>query len=274
MSKLITSIEIQEKNKNRVNIFLNNDYEFSCNAEIIYRLNLKKGSFIDENYIKEIAGEDDFLKAKNIALKSLEKSYKSEKEVELNLIKNGFDKEIINSVIQFLKMYNIVDDIKYAEAYVQSNMKIYGKNKINYSLLKKGIDKIVVQEALINISDASEEENAEKIAGRKYSSLISAGKEKSKIYKSIGDSLIRKGYDSDTVKSVLSRVVKNIPEDCDVKVESACEEIAALAEKRYKILMKSENDSKKLYKKLTDYLMRRGFTWEEVRSVVDRIINE
>ncbi len=276
MQKNITSIEVQEKNKGRVNVFLNDIYGFSCNTEIIYRLNLKKGDSVDENYIKEVVEEDDYIKAKNIGLKSLERSYKSQKEVETNLIKKGFGESIIKRVIEFLETYNFIDDVKYADAYVHNNMISNGKNKIKFSLIKKGINKYIIEEALNKINDVSEEENALKLAEKKLSSLIIAGtgKDKNKTYKSIGDFLIRKGYDSDTVKLVLSKVIKDIPEGSTVSTGSDSGIIEVLAEKRYSILVKSENDSRKLYKKLADYLMRRGFTWEEVKSVVDNITNQ
>ena len=50
----ITSIEVQKRNKDRVNVFVNYEFAFACNMELVYKEGLSKGCIIDERRLKEI----------------------------------------------------------------------------------------------------------------------------------------------------------------------------------------------------------------------------
>lgn len=88
----------------------------------------------------------------------------------------------------------------------------------------------------------------------------------------MGDYLIRNGYDTEIVSSIVKKIVvyDNSNEDIDEKDSG---ELILLAEKRLKVLMKSEQDQKKLYKKLADYLLRRGYKWEDVKSSLKELMD-
>lgn len=43
MEKIITKVEVQKNNKNRVNVYVDEEYAFSCAAEVVYKYDLKKG---------------------------------------------------------------------------------------------------------------------------------------------------------------------------------------------------------------------------------------
>ncbi|MCD3298125.1 recombination regulator RecX, partial [Clostridium botulinum C/D] len=46
MERLITKIEIGKKNKNRVNIYLDEEFAFACSADLVYYYKLAKGTRI------------------------------------------------------------------------------------------------------------------------------------------------------------------------------------------------------------------------------------
>ena len=77
----ITSIEVQKRNVNRVNVYVDEAFTFACDAELIYKQGIQKDSLIDVEEIKEIVKEDEFIKCKNSALRTVEKTYKTEKEL-------------------------------------------------------------------------------------------------------------------------------------------------------------------------------------------------
>ncbi|WP_416176548.1 hypothetical protein [Clostridium sp.] len=47
-----------------------------------------------------------------------------------------------------------------------------------------------------------------------------------------------------------------------------------LQKKRYNIIARSENDVNKLKRKLSQYLMRRGYLWEDIKPILKTILNE
>ena len=96
---VITKIEVQKRNKDRSNVYIDNDYAFSLSNELVYKEGLKLNEKIDIERINAIAKEDNYIKCKTTALRIVEKSYKSEKELVDKLILKGYDNESINKFI-------------------------------------------------------------------------------------------------------------------------------------------------------------------------------
>ena len=82
---IITKIEAQKKNTNRVNIYLNNEFFMSVFTELVYNFNLKKGMQINRESLKSLLDNDMYIKAKNKALNILSKSDQSEKKIKVKL---------------------------------------------------------------------------------------------------------------------------------------------------------------------------------------------
>ncbi len=208
MEHIITKIEVQKRNKNRVNVYVNEDFLFACSAEIIYNYGLKSGEKIDIDKIKTIIEEDNYIKCKNDALHSIERAYKTEKQVVQKLLSKGYEKSTIEKAILFLREYNFLDDSKFADMYVKEKLLSQGRNKIKYSLMQKGLDESLIKEKLQNIDKEKEGDSLERIGMSKYQQLIKREEDTRKIYKKLGDYLMRKGYPWDDVKSFLNRTLK------------------------------------------------------------------
>lgn len=100
----ITKISTQKKNTERFNIFLDEKYAFSVDADVLVRFDLKKGKELDELDILEIQYGDDVKKAFNRAVEFLSYRMRSEKEVRDHLKKKkrrtwSFLKSSINCTI-------------------------------------------------------------------------------------------------------------------------------------------------------------------------------
>ncbi|WP_392486679.1 recombination regulator RecX [Haloimpatiens sp. FM7315] len=289
MKNHITKIEVQKRNKDRVNIYIDEEFSFACNMELVYSYGLKKDMEVNKEHLKSITEEDNYLKGKKYALKVLEKTYKTESEMREKLFKNGYNEEESNRIIDFLKEYKFIDDIRYANMYIKDKSKTAGKNKIKYDLLKKGLKEDLVNESICKIDSLLEFENAFSIAEKKYN-RYSKTEASFKLYKKIGDSLVRSGYDFQIVSDVISKLkdkykissfdfeepkVESIKEDdknnqtCFEK-EDAIKEVAT---KRYNIIIKSEKDYVKIYRKLLAYLLRRGYEYDTVKKIVKEIVS-
>ncbi|SKA72901.1 regulatory protein [Clostridium sp. USBA 49] len=207
MENTITKIEIQKRNKNRVNIFIDKDFAFACSTELVFTYGLKENKVIESEKLLQIVDEDNYLKCKETALKIVEKSYKTEKEMINKLKLKGYDDKTIDKVINFLINYNFLNDENYVEMYIKDKIKTEGKNKIRYSLLKKGISEEIIENKINDIDTYLEMDNALKLAEKKYKTLIKTEKDTKKIYKKLGDFLLRKGYTFEETKQILNKVV-------------------------------------------------------------------
>lgn len=94
---IITKIEAQKKNEDRVNIYLNEQFFMGIYKEIVFTLGLKKGMEIEEDNLRSILRDEMYIKAKNKALSILSKAPQSEKNI-ISKLSNDFEPDVIEDV--------------------------------------------------------------------------------------------------------------------------------------------------------------------------------
>lgn len=211
MTGTITKIEVQKNKKDRVNIYIDEEYSFSCSMELVYSHELKKDKSIDVDEIKDVIEDDNYIYCKEVALRYVERSLKTEKEVEVKLKQKGFEQGIINRAMDFLKQYNFVNDNMYVKCYVKEKIKKDGVNKIKYNLAKKGIKDYLIEQEInkINIDSNSYNNNLMEIARKKYELLNKKETDKLKVKKKVYDYLLRKGFLWEEAKRVLNDLISD-----------------------------------------------------------------
>ncbi|MDY4575390.1 MAG: recombination regulator RecX [Intestinibacter sp.] len=208
---IITKIEAQKKNDDRVNIYVDEKFFMAIYKELVFSFNLKKGQEIDTDYLKNILDDEMYIKAKNKALNILSKASQSEKQIRQKLSKD-FEEHTIDRVIEFLQKYKFVDDEDLATRIINTNVNLnkYGKNKIKQNLYNKGIDKIIIEQAMDEIDSDKEFENALYLGKKRYDRL--KNEDPRKAYQKIGNHLAYKGFNYDIIKKVLNRLFNDIDE--------------------------------------------------------------
>ena len=206
---IITKIEVGKRNKERVNIYIDEEYAFSISAELVYKENIKVKDKIDVDSLKKLADEDNYIKCKNTALKTIERTYKSEKELVQKLALKGYDDHIINRTINFMKEYNLLNDNNYATMYVKDRSRNVGKKKIKYSLLQKGIDEEIIESELEKINNDEVKVTVFEMALKKYKVFSKRENDNYKLTQKLYRFLMGKGYDYDLIKDVVKSIVKS-----------------------------------------------------------------
>lgn len=208
--KVVTKIEVQKNNKERVNIYIDGKYSFAVYADVAINKGIKKGMIIDDEIINNINSQEKLKKCKYDAIKIVERSYKSVKQVEDKLLKKEYSEAEIKYAINFLKEYNFIDDKKYTKAFVHDKMAKNGENKIRYELIKKGISKDIINEVLGEINKDDILQNAIDIGTKKYNVIIKKENDKYKIKNKLCVFLAGRGYDFDTAKKAINMIISNI----------------------------------------------------------------
>lgn len=206
-NRKVTKIELQKKNKNRVNVYLDGEYAFSCSTELIYTEKINMGDKLDLQKLKRLIEEDDYIKCKNDSLNVLEKTYKTENEIRNKLVVKGYEEATINKVMAFLKEYNFLDDSKFCDLYIKEKLRTQSRNKIKYDLIRRGIEERLVKEKLETVKDIQEnveESSIFELARKKYEIVKKNEADKRKQYKKMSEFLLRKGYSWEDVKKVLN----------------------------------------------------------------------
>lgn len=204
---VITKIEVQKKNEDRVNIFVDETFFMAIYKELVFTFNIKKGDIIDEEHFKSILKDEMFLKGKNKALNILSRASQSEKKIREKL-RDDFEEDTIDDVIEFLIKYNFINDNELASKIVNTNMNLNkcGKNKIKQNLYNKGIDRATIDEAMDEIDQDVEFENALYLAEKRYERVKNEGPKKA--YAKISNHLAYKGFSYDIIKRVLNQILK------------------------------------------------------------------
>ncbi|MED9947200.1 MAG: recombination regulator RecX [Peptacetobacter hiranonis] len=210
---IITKIEAQKRSKDRVNIYVDEEYFMAVYAELVYTHSLKKGMEIDKDSLESLLHDEMYMKAKNKALSILSKSDQSEKKLREKLL-NDYDENIVEDVIEFLKGYKLINDNLLAEKIVHDNMNLskFGKNKIKQNLYNKGIAASDIQDAISQIDPDEEYENAKYLAEKRLKRL--KGEDKNKINQKIYQHLAYKGFSYDIIKRVLRELLNFDEFDC------------------------------------------------------------
>lgn len=205
----ITKIEMQKRNKERVNIYIDGEYTLAVNAELVYKENLKTGEEINVEKLQIVAEKEEMLRCKDSALRIIERSYKTEKEIRDKLKDKNYNDKAIDYSIEFLKEYNFLNDNSYVKAYIKDKLSSRGSTKIRYDLMKKGISKDIIEKYLEMVDSDVERNTALELAKKKYKSIIKSESDSYRINGKLYRFLVSKGYNYDVVKDVVKKVTSS-----------------------------------------------------------------
>lgn len=197
---IITDIVIQ-KNNDRVNIYTDGEFKIGVSIYLCEEYSLKVGNKLTEETLSKLQDDDTFIKAKNMAFRYLSYRDRTQKEMRDYLNKKEYHQSIVELVIKYLLEKQYLNDERFTQMYIEGKSKNnnYGPKKIKFDLLNKGIDKVLIDEALQDFDEDMEE--IIELVNKKYSKLKDA--DYNKQYNSIGGFLARKGHSYDTIKKVI-----------------------------------------------------------------------
>ena len=205
--KQITKIEYQKKNKERFNIYIDDEYGFAVDISILIKYSLKKGMELDDALIDEILLSEEEISVYNYGISVLSRYFKSEYELRLKMKNKGFNPQLIDNAISILKERKYLDDERYCEMFINDKINIskHGVRKIKEALYYKGIDKEIIEEKIKSISAESEEERA-LLLGEKKLLNIKENDNRKKMSK-LSNYLLGKGFEYETVNRALRKLL-------------------------------------------------------------------
>lgn len=175
-------IEKIQKNK----LYLSNEEIIDISPSIKQRYGLKVGDDIESLY-DDISYEASLEKA--IFLLSLKDRTKKEIQMKLNE-KYRNEKMVEKAVLKLIEL-GYIDDLNYAISYINSRK--YGKQRIIYNLLQKGLNKEKIEEAYSTIQDETEKD----IEEEKLKKVILKNIKKDE--KKLVQYLVRQGFELDNI---------------------------------------------------------------------------
>jgi regulatory protein len=206
--RIVTKIEVQKRNRKRRSVFIDGEFAFGLDEEVLYKSGLKKGESLTQQRIKEITDEERKKEAKDVALRFLSFRRRTEKQVRDKLKKKEFDEKTIDATIDKLKEFDLINDLEFAASWVRDRLalKPRGKKLLKQELWKKGIGKDIIDqvtEELCKDEDKSALELVEKIKGR-YKNL-----EPKVARRRMFNLLLRRGFSYEISKNSLELLTRS-----------------------------------------------------------------
>ena len=208
MKNQITDIQVQKNHPSRLSIYLDGNFYCGVSEEVAVKHQLKKGTVIDENELKELLHDEELSNAKKYVYTILARRMYSSSEIRKKLKEQGYTDEIIDNVISMMEGYGYLNDKTFAEEWIRSRIQNNPKGKIvlKRELAQKGIEGDIIEEVFNQSFDESQQsEIALDMARRKSRSYrnddpISARRK-------LQGYLIRRGFDFETVRNVVDKVL-------------------------------------------------------------------
>jgi regulatory protein len=210
--RTVTAIEVQKKNPNRVNIYLDDQFAFGLSRIVAVWMNV--GQQLSDEKIITLQESDAREIAMQKALHYLGYRPRSVDEVRKNLEKHKIPAGVIEDTIARLEQENLIGDAKFAREWVEnrSAFRPRGKRALSVELRHKGLSDAVITETLEEIID---EEVLALIAARKHARKLE-GLEWAEFRKKLSGFLGRRGFGFD----VIFPVTRQVWEETHAQVEN------------------------------------------------------
>ena len=197
---------LQKKNSKVIVLFDDNSF-CTLDYRVVLNNGLRTNDLISDEKKEQLINDSIFLSARDSAFRSLARRSHSVSELKIKLIRKGWQKEIIQKVLDDLVDKNFLDDEKFAVAFIEerSNKKV-GINKLKAELMKRGIDRKISGSLLLNLDPNSSYESALMLAGKKNKQLNERGFDNRKIRTKLYSFLLSRGFESEFIIRIINEV--------------------------------------------------------------------
>ncbi len=205
----ITRILQQQKDKERVNLYLDGKFAFGVTLESVIQNNLKVGQELTAEKIDELKSDGDVGKVLNRALSYAMSRPHSEREIMLWFRRRKVvDEVVIEKVLAKLKRLNIINDLNFVKWWVEqrNTFRPKGKNALKAELAQKGVHREIIDEVLKDTDRGAEQEMARQIAKKRLPRLANLDMQDQK--RKLLEFLARRGFSYDVAKSVIDEMMK------------------------------------------------------------------
>lgn len=205
---VITALEIQKRNKERVNVYLDDEFAFGLN--MMEAAKLRKGQTLSEEEIAVLTDEDAIHKAVERGIDFLSYRPRSVEEVRRNLVKKEIPESVVSVALERLQTLGYLDDEKFARFWIENrdNFKPMSPRALRYELRQKGIEDKVLNplfDELLDVQDSAYRAAQKRI--RRY-----RGKTRQEFKHKLGGILQRRGFNYGVINDVIQRLYEEIDE--------------------------------------------------------------
>jgi regulatory protein len=201
MAGVITALKTQSRNRNRVNVYLDGEYQF--NISWVLAEGLQIGEAYSDQQISELKQRD--LEEMNYrrAIRLISRRPRSEFELRSNFKQKHVPIEVQDNVLNRLREVDLVDDCAFARTWVENRLTFRPRSSrmLRDELRKKGVPREAIEAALEDYNDERAAYQAAQKAARRWS-----GTNWEEFRHRVGAYLTRRGFVYSLISPVVARV--------------------------------------------------------------------
>jgi regulatory protein len=213
---VITALEVQKRNKKRVNVYLDEEYVFSLSLDDAVRL--RKGQILSDAEIEQLRDQDAVARAVDSAANFLSYRPRSSHEVRQNLLQKDVPPAVIDAAFDRLNALGYLDDHAFAEFWVRDRnaFKPLSPQALRYELRRKGISDALIAEVLADVDADDSAYRAAMSQSRRY-----RGFDQRTFREKMYAFLQRRGFSYSTARSAVQRLIEELDAESDFFVQSS-----------------------------------------------------
>jgi len=184
-------------------LILSNDEELIVHEDILVRYRLLAGRELDAEFQHHLEYETNLHKGINLALHYISFRPRSALEVKRYLVNKAIESEQIPEIIRRLEEQGYIDDLSFAEKWVEERMLLRPKGRyaLRAELKEKGIKTEIIEQVLSKLDKKAEKKQALEFGRKKMKQSID--KPWHQVRDKIGRYLANKGYDIELILEIL-----------------------------------------------------------------------
>ena len=209
MSGVITALKVQQKNKDRVNVYIDGRFAFGLAA--IEAARLRRDQQLSDEEIVALQDRDEAHKAHESALRYLDYRPRSIDEIRRHLKGKGFEPDVIDEVVERLADVGLLDDRAFARYWLENraDFRPRGERALRQELRLKGVSDDVIAEALSE--GHSEDEAAYRAAVAQARQVRTA--DPVEFRRKMEAHLVRRGFSYDAARDATARVWRELHDE-------------------------------------------------------------
>jgi regulatory protein len=208
--KKITALRPGKGRSKRIGVFLDGEFAFSLEADIVVHEGLRTDQELSPERINEITSGDSYRRCYDAAALFLSYRPRSEPELRERLQKRGFPESSIDAVAARLKEQGLVNDNAFAEFWAENRDSFSPRSQwlTGLELRRKGVDEEIINQVVGTMND---EDSAYRAARKKARNL--PRDDYQSFHRRLGEHLQRRGFGYEVINGTVSRLWNELEQE-------------------------------------------------------------
>jgi regulatory protein len=151
----ITALKQQQRNQERVNVYLDDEFAFGLPLEAA--LGLRVGQTLTDGEIAALQDRDQFVRLRSQAERYLSYRPRSTVELRRHLLRKGHEEVLVDRVIAYLSERSLLDDFAFARYWVEQRVTFKPRSQmaLRQELYARGVEAATIDAALADVDEAA-----------------------------------------------------------------------------------------------------------------------